>query len=96
LCGGSVGIPLSVGDELSTGLKAMIREKVKLAALFDVGGLYEPINVEPGARGGAGLGLRFIYNPIIFKFDYAYGFGEKATGGARGKFHFGIVSNLPF
>jgi Omp85 superfamily domain len=91
-----IWIPLSVGNELSTGLKAMIREKVKVAALFDVGGLYQPINVKPGVRAATGLGLRLIYNPIIFKFDYAYGFGEKATGGSRGKFHFGIVSNLPF
>jgi Omp85 superfamily domain len=91
-----VWIPFNVGNDLSTGFKAMLREKVKAAAFVDVGGLYDPINVKPGMRTGTGVGLRFIYNPIIFKFDFGYGFGDKATGGARGKFHFGITSNLPF
>jgi hypothetical protein len=91
-----VWIPLNVGNDLSTGLKAMLREKVKVAAFVDVGGLYDSINVKTGVRAGSGVGLRFIYNPIIFKFDYGYGFGDKATGGARGKFHFSLGSNLPF
>ena len=91
-----VWIPLKIGDDFSTGLKAMLREKVKAAAFVDVGGLYDAINVSPGIRAGTGMGLRFIYNPIIFKIDYGYGFGEKATSGGRGKFHFTISSNLPF
>ena len=91
-----VWIPLNVGNDQSTGLKAMLREKVKAAAFVDVGGLYDAINVSSGMRTGTGAGLRFIYNPIIFKFDFGYGFGEKATSGGRGKFHFGISSNLPF
>ena len=91
-----VWIPLNVGNDQSTGLKAMLREKVKAAAFVDVGGLYDAINVSSGMRTGTGAGLRFIYNPIIFKFDFGYGFGEKATGGGRGKFHFSIASNLPF
>lgn len=91
-----VWIPLKIGDDLSTGLKAMLRDKVKIATFVDVGGLYDSINVEPGMRAGTGAGLRFIYNPIIFKLDFGYGFGEKATSGGRGKFHFSISSNLPF
>lgn len=91
-----VWIPLKVGDEFSTGLKAMLREKVKAAAFVDVGGLYDAINVSPGIRAGTGIGVRFIYNPIIFKIDYGHGFGEKATSGGRGKFHFTVSSNLPF
>ena len=91
-----VWIPLSIGDDLSTGLKAMLREKIKAAAFVDVGGLYDTINVSSGMRAGTGAGIRFIYNPIIFKFDFGYGFGEKATRGGRGKFHFTISSNLPF
>ena len=74
----------------------MLREKIKAAAFVDVGGLYDAINVSSGMRTGTGAGLRFIYNPIIFKFDFGYGFGEKATTGGRGKFHFGVTSNLPF
>ncbi len=91
-----VWIPLNVGNDQSTGLKAMLREKIKAAAFVDVGGLYDAINVSSGMRTGTGAGLRFIYNPIIFKFDFGYGFGEKATTGGRGKFHFGVTSNLPF
>ena len=91
-----VWIPFTIGDDSSIGLKAMVREKIKAAAFVDVGGLYDTTNVKPGTRVGTGLGLRFIYNPIIFKFDFGYGFGEKATSGGRGKFHFGLTSNLPF
>ena len=91
-----VWIPLKIGNDQSTGLKAMLREKVKLASFVDVGGLYDTINVSPGVRAGTGMGLRVIYNPIIFKFDFGYGFGEKATSGGRGKFHFSVTSNLPF
>jgi outer membrane translocation and assembly module TamA len=91
-----VWIPLKIGDDRSTGLKAMLREKVKVATFVDVGGLYDSINVAPGMRVGTGAGVRFIYNPIIFKFDFGYGFGEKATSGGRGKFHFSVSSNLPF
>lgn len=89
-------IPLNIGDDLSTGLKALLREKVKAAAFVDVGGLYDPIDVSPGMRAGTGIGIRLIYNPIIFKVDFGYGFGEKATSGGRGKFHFSVISNLPF
>jgi hypothetical protein len=89
-------IPLPVGDETSQGFKAMLREKVKLAPFVDVAGLYEAVNTTSGLRKSTGLGLRFIYNPIIFKIDYGYGFGPAATGGSRGKFHFSVGSNLPF
>ena len=89
-------IPLPVGDETSQGLKAMIREKVKLAPFFDVGGLYETTTATPGVRSGVGLGVRFIYSPIIFKIDYGYGFGTTVNGGSRGKFYFSVGSNLPF
>ena len=91
-----VWIPLNIGNDRSTGFKAMLRDKVKVATFVDVGGLYDAINVSSGIRAGTGAGLRFIYNPIIFKLDFGYGFGEKATTGGRGKFHFSISSNLPF
>jgi hemolysin activation/secretion protein len=89
-------VPLPVGDETSQGLKAMIREKVKLAPFFDVGGLYETTTTTPGVRSGVGIGVRFIYSPIIFKIDYGYGFGTTVNGGSRGKFYFSVGSNLPF
>jgi hemolysin activation/secretion protein len=89
-------VPLPVGDETSQGLEAMIREKVKLAPFFDVGGLYQTITTTPGVRSGAGIGVRFIYSPIIFKIDYGYGFGTAVNGGGRGRFYFSLGSNLPF
>ena len=91
-----VWIPLTIGNDQSAGLKALLREKVKIASFVDVGGLYDTINVSSGVRAGTGVGLRLIYNPIIFKIDFGYGFGEKATSGGRGKFHFSVTSNLPF
>lgn len=88
-------IPLPI-DEAATGFKSLLREKVRLAPFIDVGGLYLPRTSSAGTRAGAGLGVRFIYNPIILKLDYAYGFGTAATGGSRGKFYFSVGSNLPF
>jgi hemolysin activation/secretion protein len=89
-------VPLPIGDESSKRLKAMLRENVKIAPFVDFGGVYKVVAATPGARSGLGVGLRFIYNPIIFKFDYAYGLGTAATGGSRGKFYLSIGSNLPF
>ncbi len=89
-------IPLPIGDESANGLKAMLREKVKLSPFFDIGGLYETVSGPPGIRSGLGLGLRFIYSPIIFKVDCAYGFGPTVNSGSRGKFYFSLGSNLPF
>jgi len=58
--------------------------------------LYETTMATPGVRSGVGLGVRFIYSPIIFKIDYGYGFGTTVNGGSRGKFYFSVGSNLPF
>jgi hemolysin activation/secretion protein len=91
-----VWIPLPIGDETSKGLKAMVREKVKLAPFVDVGGVYDTVTSTPGTRSGIGLGIRFIYTPIIFKVDYGYGFGARANDGSRGKVYFSLSSNLPF
>jgi hypothetical protein len=88
-----VWVPLPFDGE---GLKALLRQSVKLAPFVDVGGVYDTVGAPPGVRWGAGLGLRFIQSPVVFKLDYAYGFGAAATGGSRGKFHFGVVTNLPF
>ena len=91
-----VWIPLPIKDESNQGLKAMLREKVKVAPFFDAGGLYQPVTSKSGLRSGAGLGVRFIYSPIVFKLDYGYGFGPRVTGGSRGKVYFSVSSNLPF
>jgi hypothetical protein len=89
--------PLPLSAEGGDGVKDFLREKVKLAPFFDVGGLYEPAaGSRAGLRSGAGAGLRIIFNPIVFKLDYGYGFGNAGTGGRRGKFYFSIDSNLPF
>lgn len=89
-------VPMPLGNESSMGLKAMLREKVKLAPFFDVGGIYQTVTTTPGVRSGLGLGVRFIYSPIIFKIDYGYGFGAALNAGSRGKFYFSLGSNLPF
>ena len=91
-----VWIPLPLGNDLEKGIKAMLRENLKLAPFFDVGGLYDPVNTTAGIRSGVGVGLRFIYSPVIFKIDYGYGFGDAVNGGSRGKFYFSLGSNLPF
>ncbi len=88
-----VWIPLPVGNADSKGLEAMLRQKVKLSPFYDVGGVYDVNNSTPSIRSGAGVGLRLIYNPIILKLDYGYGFQSENR---KGKFYFSITSNLPF
>jgi hemolysin activation/secretion protein len=91
-------VPLPVGgsDQDAGPLRALLRQSVKLAPFVDVGGLYGAVRGRAGARAGAGLGLRLVYSPLVFKLDFGYGFGGAATDARRGKVHFGVVSNLPF
>lgn len=89
-------LPLPINKQDKNEFKTLLREKVKLAPFFDVGGLYDPSRSVSGIRSGIGLGLRIIYNPIVFRIDYAYGLGVAGTPGSRGKFYFTVSSNLPF
>jgi hypothetical protein len=73
-----------------------ILSQLRLAPFFDFGGAYQTIASAPGLRAGPGLGLRYEMNKIIVKLDWAYGFGDAATPGRRGKFYFTFISNLPF
>ncbi len=89
--------PLPVADGDVPGLRRFLREKTRLAGFVDLAGIYRTVDSESGLRVGTGLGLRFIFNPIVMKLDYGYGLhGEAATGGSRGKFYFGVETNLPF
>jgi hypothetical protein len=64
---------------------------LKLATFGDVGGAYQTIGSEPGLRAGLGTGLRLDLRVAVLKLDWAYGFGQAATGGSRGKFFFNVV-----
>jgi hemolysin activation/secretion protein len=76
-------------------LEAIVSQ-LKLAPFFDFGAAYQTLGSAPGFRTGPGLGLRLAMDKIIFRLDWAYGFGAAATSGSRGKFYFSVVSNLPF
>jgi Omp85 superfamily domain len=90
-------MPITNTDtEAEEGLRTFLRDKVRLAAFVDVGGLYLPSSSKAGVRSGYGLGLRLIYNVLVLKVDYAYGVGVAATGGGHGKAYFSVGSNLPF
>ncbi|MBV8858744.1 MAG: BamA/TamA family outer membrane protein [Acidobacteria bacterium] len=70
-------------------LRAAFRESLSLAAFYDVGGVYKTLNSPPGVRGGPGFGLRFNYGQrAYFKFDWAYGLGDRASGRHRLRFYF--------
>jgi hemolysin activation/secretion protein len=72
-----------------SGLHKLIRDGLSLALFYDVGGVYRTINSPPGARSGVGAGLRFTYEKrATFKFDWAYGMGERASGSRRIRFYF--------
>jgi Omp85 superfamily domain len=64
---------------------------LKLAAFSDVGGAYQTTGSYPGMREGLGTGVRIDLRVAVLKFDWAYGFGNAATGGSRGKFYFNVV-----
>ena len=64
---------------------------LKLATFFDVGGAYQTVGSSPGLREGLGAGLRLDLRLAVLKFDWAYGFGQAATGGSRGKVYFSVV-----
>jgi Haemolysin secretion/activation protein ShlB/FhaC/HecB len=64
---------------------------LKIATFFDLGGAYQTTGSYAGLRAGPGTGLRIDLRVAVLKFDWAYGFGEAATGGSRGKFYFNVV-----
>ena len=64
---------------------------LKIATFFDLGGAYQTTGSYAGLRTGPGIGLRLDLRVAVMKFDWAYGFGEAATGGSRGKFYFNVV-----
>jgi len=68
---------------------------LKIAPFFDLGGAYQTIGSSPGLRAGLGTGLRLDLRVAVLKFDWAYGFGDAATGGSRGKFYFTVALNTP-
>jgi len=75
-------------------LKTLLSQ-LRFAPFLDVGGAYQTVSSVPGLRLGPGAGLRFDMDRIVLKLDWAYGIGDAATGGSRGKFYFTLVSNLP-
>jgi len=68
---------------------------LKIATFLDLGGAYQTVGSSPGQRAGLGLGLRLDMRVAVLKFDWAYGFGDAATGGSRGKFYFTVALNNP-
>jgi hypothetical protein len=90
-------LPLRPAPEQAPANKILaILSQLKLAPFVDFGGAYQTLASAPGLRAGPGLGLRLVRSKIVFKLDWAYGFGDAATSGSRGKFYFTVVSNLPF
>ncbi|HXB73773.1 MAG TPA: BamA/TamA family outer membrane protein [Candidatus Acidoferrales bacterium] len=68
---------------------------LRLAWFYDAGGVYQTTASAAGERSGLGMGLHIDMKLAVLKFDWAYGFGQAATGGARGKFYLGIQLSIP-
>ena len=64
---------------------------LKIATFTDLGGAYQTIGSSAGLRAGLGTGLRLDLRVAVLRFDWAYGFGNAATGGSRGKFYFNVI-----
>ena len=87
-------LPRLAASVSNTQLKTLLSQ-LRLAPFLDVGGAYQTVFSAPGMRLGPGAGLRFAMDRVVLKLDWAYGIGDAATGGSRGKFYFTLVSNLP-
>jgi hypothetical protein len=75
-------------------LRSLVRG-LRIAALYDAGGIFDTTASQQGLRSGAGAGLHVDMGLAVLKLDWAYGFGNAATSGSRGKFYFGITLNVP-
>jgi hypothetical protein len=74
-----------------------LRKSVKLAGFVDVGGASSGGDeANSGARRGVGPGVRMLYGPVVFRADWAHGWGAAATGSSRNHFYFTVSTNLPF
>jgi hypothetical protein len=71
-----------------------LRRSVKLAGLIDVGSVRDSAGNFP-TRVGPGLGVRFLYGPVVLKLDGVYGIGDRLTPGSRFKIYFSVSTNLP-
>lgn len=78
----------------SKGLMKALREKVKLAAFVDVGGIYKTTGSKSGTRFGPGGGIRFTYQGAELQLDWAYGLGDSAFGRSRGRFYFSVSREI--
>lgn len=66
-------------------------QPLKFATFFDLGAAYQTTGSYAGLRTGLGLGPRLDLRVAVLKLDWAYGFGQAATGGSRGKFYFNVT-----
>ena len=89
-------IPLPGSDGSEPGVGQFLRRSVRLATFLDIGGAFHTTGSQSGIRSGPGAGLRVIYNPVVLKLDWAYGFGEGVSGVGHGRFYFTVSTNLPF
>jgi hypothetical protein len=79
----------SAQSELWHGLP--VTSLLKVATFFDLGGASRTTGSRAGLRAGPGTGLRLDLHVAVLKLDWAYGFGQAATGGSRGKFYFNVT-----
>jgi hypothetical protein len=81
------------GGTTDTG--AFMAEHLRGASFFDAGDVEKPVGSNSGFRCSPGLGLRLIFNSVIVKFDYAYGFGRKDHGGKDGEVYITVSYAYP-
>jgi Haemolysin secretion/activation protein ShlB/FhaC/HecB len=88
--------PIPGTSKATEGFGVFLQERVRLAALLDLAGIYQTTNSPPGIRIGPGVGLRIKYSPVILKLDWAYGLGDAVNGKGHGRFYFTVSTNRPF
>lgn len=104
-----VPAPGTLKTNNANGVQQFLRKSVRIALFYDVGDVQKTdvnpfpfaqssglAQFVPGVRQGTGIGLRFIQVPIALKLDWAYGFGQSASGANHGRVYLGAATSGAF
>lgn len=79
----------------SRGFRRTLRDHLRIATFFDVGGVGETLTEgDEGVRAGTGIGIRFNLGGITFRADWGHRLTDLQDGNLRGGFFIGIQPDI--
>jgi hypothetical protein len=86
-------LPLRIGLGLPSGWQPFLRRNVAVAVLGDIGGLHGARDDFSGIKGGAGLGLRVVWQDhLTFRLDWAHTLGGRDHGRGGSGVYFTVTT----